>query len=261
MTAIGYAARRVGPPEILAAIAAAWALALVAQAAGAAGTLHHGPLIEGGLPLWVALGLFLLAWQTMIAAMMLPSSLPFMRVFARASSSQPRAGRAMAALVGGYAAVWTAFGALAFLGDAIVHDMVHRSAWLEQRSWLIAGGVLALAGAFQFSSLKSACLRECRNPATYLMRHYRRGAGSAFRIGYGHGMYCLGCCWGLMLISFAAGVVSLPWMAILTLVMVFEKTGKGGERGAKPIGLALFALAALVVAFPGAAPVLGFESG
>jgi predicted metal-binding membrane protein len=261
VTALRYAARRVGPPEILAAIVVAWTLALTAQAAGAAGTVHHGPLIEGGLPLWAALGLFLLAWQTMIAAMMLPSSLPFMRVFARAASAQPRSGRANAAFVGGYAAVWTAFGAVAFLGDAVVHDLVHRSPWLEQRSWLIAGGVLALAGAFQFSSVKTACLRECRNPAGYLLRHYRRGTRAAFWIGYGHGMYCLGCCWALMLVGFAAGVVSLPWMAILTLVMVFEKTGKGGERGARPIGLALFALAALVVAYPGAAPVLGFESG
>jgi predicted metal-binding membrane protein len=260
MTALAYAARRVGPPELLAAIAAAWALALAAQATGAAGTLHHHRLIEGGLPLWAALGLFLVAWQTMIAAMMLPSSLPFMRVFARASSSQPRSRPAMAAFVGGYAAVWTWFGVLAFLGDAVVHDLVHRSAWLEQRTWIIAGGVLALAGAFQFSSLKSACLRECRNPASYLLRHYRRGARAAFRIGSGHGLYCLGCCWALMLVGFAAAVVSLPWMAILTLVMVFEKTGRGGDRGARPIGVALLALAALVLAYPGAAPMLGFES-
>jgi predicted metal-binding membrane protein len=261
MTALAYAARRVGPPEILAVIAAAWALALVAQGAGAAGSLHHHRLIGGDLPLWAALGLFLVAWQTMIAAMMLPSSLPFMRVFARASSSQPRPRRAMAAFVGGYAAVWTWFGVLAFLGDAVVHDLVHRSAWLEQRTWIVAGGVLALAGAFQFSSLKSACLRECRNPASYLLRHYRRGTRAAFRIGSGHGLYCLGCCWALMLVGFAAAVVSLPWMAILTLVMVFEKTGRGGDRGARPIGVALLALAALVLAYPGAAPVLGFEPG
>jgi predicted metal-binding membrane protein len=260
VTALAFAARRVGPPEILAAIAAAWALALLAQSVGAAGALHHHQLIEGGLPLWVALGVFMLAWQTMIAAMMLPSSLPFMRVFARASSSQPRAGRALAAFLGGYALVWTWFGAFAFLGDAIVHELVHRSAWLEQRSWIIAGGVLVLAGAFQFSRLKSACLRECRNPAAYLLHRYRRGVGEAFRIGSGHGLYCLGCCWALMLVGFAVGVASLSWMAVLTLVMVFEKTGRGGGRGARPIGLALFALAALVLAYPGAAPMLGFES-
>jgi predicted metal-binding membrane protein len=261
VTTLAYVARRAGPPLILAAIAAAWALAVVAQHVGAAGSVHHGELIEGGLPLWAALALFLLAWQAMIAAMMLPSSLPFIRLFGRASSGQPRPRTAMAALLGGYAAVWTWFGAFAFLGDVAIHELVHRSTWLEQRTWIIAGGVLALAGAFQFSSLKSACLRECRNPAAYLLRHYRWGVRKAFRIGYGHGLYCLGCCWALMLLGFAAGVASLSWMAILTLVMVFEKTGSGGDRGVRPIGVALFALAALVVAYPGAAPMLGFESG
>jgi predicted metal-binding membrane protein len=212
VTALAYVARRVGPPEILAFIAAAWALAVVAQQVGAAGTVRHGELIEGGLPLWVALALFLLAWQAMIAAMMVPSSLPFIRLFGRASSGQPRSGMAMGAFLGGYAAVWTWFGAFAFLGDIVIHELVHRSTWLEQRTWIIAGGVLALAGAFQFSSLKDACLRECRNPAAYL-------------------------------------------------VMVFEKTGRGGDRGVRPIGVALLALAALVSVVPGAAPMLGFESG
>jgi predicted metal-binding membrane protein len=261
MTAVAYVARRVGPPEILAFIAAAWVLAVVAQQAGASGTVRHGELIEGRLPLWVALAVFLLAWQAMIAAMMLPSSLPFIRLFGRASSGQPRSGMAMAAFLGGYAAVWTWFGASAFLGDIVIHELVHRSSWLEQRTWIIAGGVLALAGAFQFSSLKNACLRECRNPAAYLLRHYRRGVREAFRIGYGHGLYCLGCCWALMLLGFAVGVASLPWMALLTLVMVFEKTGRGGDRGVRPIGVALLTLAALVLVFPGAAPMLGFEPG
>ena len=261
MTALAYAVRRAGPPEILAAIAAAWGLAVIAQHFGATHSVHHGELIEGGLPLWLALALFLFAWQAMIAAMMLPSSLPFIRLFARASSGQPRSGAAMAAFLGGYAAVWTWFGAFAFIGDVVIHDVVHRAPWLEQRTWIIAGGVLALAGAFQFSSLKSACLRECRNPAAYLLRRYRRGVREAFRIGYGHGLYCLGCCWALMLVGFAAGVASLPWMAALTLIMVFEKTGKGGDRGARPIGVALFGLAALVLAYPAAAPILGFEAG
>jgi predicted metal-binding membrane protein len=261
VTALAYAARRVGPPEILAAIAAAWTLALIEQSVGAAGTIHHHRLIEGGLPLWAALGLFLLAWQAMLVAMMLPSSLPFMRMYARASSSQPRAGWALAGFLGGYVVVWTSFGALAFLGDAIVHEVVHRSAWVEQRPWLIACGVLVLGGGFQFSRLKSACLRECRNPAAYLLHRYRRGAREAFRIGSGHGLYCLGCCWALMLVGFAVGVGSLPWMAVLTLVMVFEKTGRGGDRGARPIGAAFLGLAALVVVYPDAAPMLGFESG
>jgi predicted metal-binding membrane protein len=261
VTALASAMRRTGPTPVLGAIAAAWALAVVAEGLGAAGSLHHDALIEGGLQLWAALGLFLVSWQAMIAAMMLPSSLAFIRVFERASSNQLRPRAVMGAFLAGYAAVWTAFGVFAFLGDAVLHELVHRSSWLEKRPWVIAGSVLALAGAFQFSSLKDACLRECRNPASYLLRHYRRGVREAFRIGRGHGLYCLGCCWAFMLVGFAAGVVSLSWMAALTLVMVFEKTGRGGDRGARPIGVALLALAALVLAYPDAAPLLGFASG
>jgi predicted metal-binding membrane protein len=261
VTALAHVARRAGPPEILAAIAAAWALALVAQAFGGAAALHHGQLLEGGLPLWAALGLFLLAWQGMVAAMMLPSSLPFVRLFAQASARQPRPRLALAALVSGYASVWTWFGAAAFLGDVLVHELVHSWSWLGAHTQALAAGALGLAGAFQFSSVKDACLRECRNPASHLLRRYRRGVSAAFRIGYGHGLYCLGCCWALMLLGFAVGVASLSWMAVLTLVMVFEKTGRGGDRGAGPIGLALLALAVLVLVVPGAAPLLGFESG
>jgi predicted metal-binding membrane protein len=261
VTALASTLRRTGPPPVLAAIAGAWALALVAQWLGAAGAFHHDALIEGGLAMWAALGLFLVSWQAMIAAMMLPSSLSFIRVFERASSNQPRARAAMGAFLAGYAVVWTAFGLFAFLGDAVIHELVHRYTWLEQRPWLIAGSVLALAGAFQFSSLKDACLRECRNPASYLLRHYRRGVWEAFGIGRGHGLYCLGCCWAFMLLAFAVGVVSLSWMAALTVLMVFEKTGTGGDRGARPIGVAFLALAALVLTYPDAAPMLGFESG
>src|SRR5919197_2841106 len=102
------------PRAVPAAIAGAWLLALVAEATGRAAELHHGALIEHGPPFTVALVLFVVAWQAMLAAMMLPSSLPMVRQFAAASAEQPRPGPAMAAFLGGYGLVWTAFGALAF---------------------------------------------------------------------------------------------------------------------------------------------------
>lgn len=256
MSALALVRRRVGPPEVLAAITAAWALALVAQAVGRAQSVHHDALFEGGLPVWAALALFVLAWQAMIAAMMLPSSLPLIRLFAFATASHPRPGRARAAFLGGYVAVWTTFGLAAFLGDGLVHAAVERSAWLAERPWLIAGGVLVLAGAFQFSNLKDACLKACRHPAAFLLRYYRRGTAAGFGIGLRHGLDCLGCCWALMLVAFAAGAVSLSWMAVLTLLMVFEKTGAHGDRGARPIGVALLALGALVLAQPDFMPPL-----
>jgi predicted metal-binding membrane protein len=182
--------------------------------------------------------------------MMLPSSLPLVRLFARASANQPRPRAAMASFLGGYALVWTVFGALAFTGDVGIHAAVDNLPWLNRHSWLIAAGTLALAGAFQFSSLKDACLRECRHPGAYLLSHYERGAAGAFRLGRGHGIYCLGCCWALMLVLFGAGVANLLWMGALTALMVYEKTAPGGRRLVPVAGVALLGLALLVLAHP-----------
>jgi predicted metal-binding membrane protein len=239
-------------PLLVWAIAAAWAIAVAAEVSGRGQALHHDTLAEGGLPPWAALGLFLLAWQLMIAAMMLPSSLPLIRLFSRASANQPRPLRAKAAFLSGYTLVWTCFGAAAFLGDLEVHRLVERWSWLAARPALLGGAVLLLAGAFQFSELKDRCLTVCRHPAGYLLQHYRRGTGAAFRLGAGHGVFCVGCCWALMLVAFAAGVANLWWMAALTAVMVFEKTGQGGRRGVRPIGLGLILLGILVLATPAA---------
>lgn len=244
------------PTIILWAIAAAWAVALAAEISGRGSALHHDALVEGGLPLWASLAVFLMAWQVMIAAMMLPSSLPFITLFNRTAAAQPRAGLVQASLAAGYLAMWTAFGALAFAGDIVLHRTVDAWPWLADRPWIIGGAVLIVAGAFQFSDLKERCLRECRHPGAYLLKHYRRGAGAAFRLGRGHGLFCLGCCWALMLVMFAAGVANLAWMAGLTLLTVFEKTGKGGERAVAPIGLGLMILGLLVLAHPGWMPSL-----
>ena len=115
------------------------------------------------------------------------------------------------------------------------------------------GSVLVLAGAFQFSSLKERCLRERRHPGPFLLQHYGRGVEAAFRLGKAHGLFCLGCCWALMLVGFAAGVANLWWMATLTALMVFEKTGRGGERGVIPIGAGLIALGLCTLVAPTAA--------
>jgi predicted metal-binding membrane protein len=192
----------------------------------------------------------------MIAAMMLPSSLPLIRLFNRTAASQTKANVVRAAFMGGYVLIWTGFGALAFAGDIGIHALVDRWEWLADRTYLIAGSTLLLAGAFQFSDLKKKCLSECRNPGAYLLKHYRRGAGEAFAMGRGHGWFCLGCCWALMLVGFAVGVANLAWMAALTLIMLYEKTGKGGERGVAPIGIGLIALGVLVLLDPAWMPAL-----
>ena len=253
MTAIAAAIDRRGghtPRPVLVAIAVGWALAIVAELTGKAHALHHDALIEHGPPLWAALLLFLVAWQAMVAAMMLPSSLPLIRLFEAVSRNQERVRRVRGAFLGGYAAVWTGFGAFAFLGDAGVHHTVDAVPWLSARPWLIGGSTLALAGAFQFSNLKDKCLSKCRQPGPYLLAHYSRGTGGAFRLGSGHGLFCLGCCWALMLVMFAAGVAVLWWMAALTAVMVYEKTGRYGSALTPVVGVALLGLAAVAYAHP-----------
>ena len=182
-------------------------------------------------------------------AMMLPSSLPLMRLFAKASAKQPRPRAAMAGFLGGYALVWTAFGALAFGFDIGVHAAVDASPWLESHEWFLAAGVLVLAGAFQFSSLKYACLDKCRHPAQFMLRFYRRGAGGGLRLGLRHGLFCLGCCWALMLVMFSVGVASLLAMAALTALMVHEKTQPGGRRVVPVAGATLFATAMMIAVY------------
>jgi predicted metal-binding membrane protein len=238
------------PAVVPATIAGAWLVAVLAQARGDAVMVDHDRLGHSGLPPVATLGLFLLAWQLMVAAMMLPSSLPMLRLFGVASAGQDRPGAVLAAFLGGYGLVWTVFGALAFTGDLALHRLVHRLPWLQARPWLLAGGVFALAGVFQFSSMKDRCLDVCRHPAVYLHHHYRRGIGQAFRLGRGHGLFCLGCCWALMLVMFAVGMANLAWMAVLAGLMAYEKAGRHGRRLAPVTGVALLALAALVLAHP-----------
>jgi predicted metal-binding membrane protein len=236
------------PVAVPAAIVLAWAVALAAQASGAASALHHDGLLNGDLPHGTALLLFIGSWQLMTAAMMLPSSMPLVRLFWAAS--QRRA--ALAAFLGGYALVWSVFGLLAFAGDGILHELVRALPALERRPWLIGGSVLVLAGAFQFTKLKDACLEECRHPAMFLMRGYRQGTGAAFRLGREHGVFCLGCCWALMLVMFAAGFANLLWMALLAAVTAYEKVGRHGRALTPVLGAALIGWGALVLAFGGA---------
>ncbi len=251
-TAPREAQRRFGvPPLLLGAIGVAWTVAVVTEVTGTAHLLHHDTLIEGGLPLWAALGLFVVAWQLMIAAMMLPSSLPLIRAFRVAAVNQPHPARAMGALLGGYGLMWTVFGILAFLFDVAVHRTVDRWPWLAAHPQMIAGSVLVLAGAFQFSELKERCLRECRHPGGFLLQHYGRGASAAFRLGRVHGLFCLGCCWALMLVGFAAGVANLWWMAALTALMVIEKTARDGDRFVAPVGAAMILIGVLTLVVPG----------
>ncbi len=237
------------------AVGLAWALALLAAATGHDRGLHHDAVIpRAGLPGFATVLLFLATWQVMTAAMMLPSSLPMVGLFAQASRGQARPGLALASFLAAYFAVWTGFALVALTGDAALHRLVDRSPWLHQRPWLIAGSVLLLAGAFQFSPLKERCLDACRTPVNFLWHHYGRGPAAAWMLGLRHGLFCLGCCWALMLTMFAVGVGSLTGMAALTGVMLIEKTARRGRRLVPLVGVALLAWGTLTLLHPGWLP-------
>jgi len=238
--------RRVRRVDVRWVVGAAWLLAAAAESTGRGSFLNHDQLIHGGLPRPVALVVFLVAWQVMVAAMMLPSALPLIRLFERASVAQPRARAARVAFVASYILVWTAFGGAAFLFDTVVHATVDASPWLLAHGSAIAGAALIVAGVFQFSPLKEACLRQCRNPGAFLLRYYRRGVGRAFGTGLWHGIFCLGCCWALMLVAFALGMANLVWMAALTLIMTLEKRSSHGVLLARVAGVWLVLVGAVV---------------
>jgi predicted metal-binding membrane protein len=238
------------PVVIPAAIALSWLLIAVAEATGNSGLVHHHTLIEGTLPLWVSAGVFVLAWQVMLAAMMMPTTLPMVRHYAGVVSRDRAPTGPLAQFVGAYALVWGVFGLLAFFGDVGLHALVDATPWLEDHEYVIAGGVLAVAGIVQFLPLTDRCLTECRQPYAYLVHQRLRGRTSPFQLGLGHGLFCLGCCWALMLVTFAAGVASIAWMAGVGAVMLYEKVGRHGHAISHVVGGVLLVWSAAVLAHP-----------
>lgn len=251
----GGAGRRAAFPLVLTAlILVAWAQLSLWSLSPYARYLDHRALEELPFrlsPRYLALlGAFVVGWLLMSVAMMLPSSLPLVRIFHRMVGRRPDRGRLVALLVAGYLAVWTLVGLLAHLGDLGVHEAVHRLAWLERREWLVGAATLALAGVVQLSPLKHACLTRCRSPLSFAAERWGRGAPGpdALALGMRHGLFCVGCCWPLMLVMFAFACGNLGWMAGLGAVMAVEKNVAWGRRLTVPIGVALVLAAAATVA-------------
>ncbi|MGZ6329019.1 MAG: DUF2182 domain-containing protein [Candidatus Limnocylindrales bacterium] len=240
------------PRSIGLAIGGAWLIVLAAQATGGAALLHHHALIEGSAPLWIALPVFLVAWQVTIAAMMLPASVPTLRLVGRAMGRLARPRRAQATFLAAFAGAWTIFGLVAFLGDVVLHRVVDATPWLAARPWLIEVSVLALAGAYQLTPLKARSLAACRHPAG-LLPAPASDADRPVHLGLDHALACLGSSWALMLLMFAEGFASVWWMVALTGAMVYETTGRHGQRAARAVGLLLLTSAAVML-------LTGFEA-
>jgi predicted metal-binding membrane protein len=200
----------------------------------------------------VALPMLLYAggWLLMTAAMMLPTALPLFRLFDRMVQPRPDHAALMALLIAGYLLVWAGFGIAAHLLDAAVHAGVRQSEWLILNGWSIGVTVLAAAGLFQFSRLKYHCLDKCRTPYGFIAErwHGPRPRQSALRLGLDHGLYCVGCCWAIMLLMFVVGTGNVGWMLGLGAIMAVEKNLPWGRHLSGALGGALLTTAALVVA-------------
>ena len=232
-------------------VTVAWGVLILASLAHQTFLLDHHYLLQAsGLPWLAALEVFLLCWQLMTVAMMLPSSMPMVQLVVYAGRRQARPMVVPLAFLGGYAVIWTAFAAGAFLGDTFVHRLVDWWPWLALHAWLIGAVTFFIAGLFQFSPLKERCLDMCRTPLGFFLHYYRKGVSPAWNLGLRHGGYCLGCCWALMLVMFGVGVGNLAGMAALTGAMVIEKTMPGGKRLSPFIGIILLLLGILWLVHP-----------
>ena len=184
-----------------------------------------------------------LAWVLMVAAMMLPTVLPLLGLFRRIVRDRADAGTLVGAVTLGYAGAWLAFGVVAHGLDAMVRALATRSDWFVLHGDWVAAAVLVGAGLFQFSALKYRCLEQCRTPFGFVTArwHGRAPLREALRLGVDHGLFCVGCCWALMLVMFVVGVGSIGWMLALAAVMAAEKNLPWGARLRTPLGVALVA--------------------
>jgi predicted metal-binding membrane protein len=207
--------------------------------------VHHGTTPFSGDD-YRLLIFFVAAWTLMTVAMMLPTSLPLIAFFQALVRQRSDQARLVALLVTGYLGVWVAFAFVAHLGDQGIHAAAERVGWLEENAWVIGASTFLFAGLYQFSSLKYRCLDKCRSPAAFVLGHWRgrNEGGEAFRLGVHHGLFCLGCCWSLMLLMFAVGVGNIGWMLALAAVMATEKNVSWGRRLSAPVGVILVVWAA-----------------
>ena len=206
------------------------------------------------------LGWFLGIWVTMMAAMMLPSVAPMVLAFARVTDQRASKGQATFVptwvFVAGYLAAWTAYGLGAYgvfrLVDVIDGGVL---AW-DRAGPYVAGGAIAAAGLYQLTPIKDVCLRHCRTPLHFLFHEWHEGRVGALRMGAEHGVYCVGCCWGLMVVLFSLGVMSLFWMAAIAGVIFAEKVFPYGMRLTKVLAVAFVALGIWIAASPDSVPGL-----
>jgi predicted metal-binding membrane protein len=183
-------------------------------------------------------------WAVMMAAMMLPSAAPTILLYgviARRHGEGHALVTASGAFVLGYVVVWATFSLVAVALQFGLERAALISPMMETTSIALAGAVLIATGLYQWTPLKQACLRHCRSPLEFITEHWRAGVGGAFLMGFRHGVYCVGCCWLLMLLLFVGGVMNLAWIGGLALFVLIEKLAPAGHWIGRGAGVMLVA--------------------
>ena len=246
MASVAAVRRRPTRPFAIATVVVAAALVAWLVTLDRMTGMDAGPATDLGGMTW-----FLGIWGTMMAAMMLPATVPVITLFARSESTARTVG-----FVAGYLAVWIAYGLAAYALyralDALDPPLL---AW-DRGGPYVAGGAVVVAGIYQLTPLKAVCLRHCRSPVWHLLTRSRRGTAGALRMGAEHGLWCAGCCWALMVVLFAVGVMSLFWMAVVAAIVLAEKALPGGARLSRALGIALIVLGVWIAASPASVPNL-----
>lgn len=185
-----------------------------------------------------------LMWLAMMVAMMLPPVLPWIWMFAAATKGQagapPAWGRTLI-FSSGYFTLWALYSVAAAGAQVVLAQLALLDPATLRVSSAASGVLLVAAGIVQFTPLKRACLKHCRSPLSYFLTRWRDGPSGAFSMGFRHGLFCLGCCWVLMALSFALGTMNLVWMAVITLLLCVEKIAPGGERWSGVFGVGFVA--------------------
>ena len=197
----------------------------------------------------------LVMWWVMMVAMMVPSAAPMILLYARVTRHAQMKGQMEAAAVPtsifafGYLVAWLGFSLAATALQWALEQagLMHAMMMWSLNPWL-SGGLLIAAGAYQLSPIKDICLRHCRSPAEYLARHFRKGRWGALQMGLRHGIYCIGCCWFLMALLFAGGIMNLVWIAGLAIFVLVEKLAPYGQWIARVSGVLFVAGGVWVIA-------------
>ena len=189
-------------------------------------------------------------WAAMMAAMMLPTLVPTLRSYEDLMVSADGSRAGWLGVIAGYFLVWVLFAAvIAGVQMALLYGGVIDMLGIPKSRW-VAAAILLAVGLFQFTRAKEICHGVCHSPMMYFLGHWRTGFAGGLRMGLGLGAFCVGCCWGFMVLGFVGGVMNLAWMGLATVFMVVEKLPQIGHYVTKPMGFALILGAVVVAGWP-----------